>query len=199
MLDLILASGNQHKASEFSLLFDKSIILVKAADKKIEVEESGESYTENAFIKAEAYYNEYKLPVISDDSGLTVDALPDELGIFSARFGGPSLTDQDRAKLLLAKLAGRPKSERTAFFTCMICIYLSPEQVYFFEGRLDGYIGTELKGEAGFGYDPVFLPKGRGESVTLAMIPEWKMINSHRALACHGAQKFFRESNCQTV
>ena len=197
MLDLLLASGNAHKAKELSVLLDKNLFSITAATEKLEVEEDGETYTENAFLKADSYFEKFKVPVISDDSGLTVDALPGEMGIHSARFGGEGLTNNDRVELLLEKLKDVEDELRSAYFTCVLSVYLSPEQVFFFEGRLDGFIGREMCGTDGFGYDPVFKPRGR-EGATLAMIPEWKQINSHRALACHAAQKFFKERVCQT-
>ncbi|MFA6236981.1 MAG: non-canonical purine NTP pyrophosphatase [Bacteriovorax sp.] len=188
-MELILASSNLHKAEEFSELFDPKIITIKAAPHKIEVEENGLSYFENALLKAQAYYNKFKVPVIADDSGLNVSALPDELGIASARFGGTGLKDKDRALLLLDKMAG--KNEREASFTCVLCCYLNEKEIFYFEGRLYGTIGYTYRGDGGFGYDPVFIPtEGEGD-LTVAELTEWKSKFSHRALAVGFAQKFF--------
>jgi XTP/dITP diphosphohydrolase len=188
-MELILASGNAHKALEFSELFDSSVIKVSAAPAKLEVDETGTSYFENALIKAKAYYEEFKKPVLADDSGLTVAAIPDELGIYSARFGGAGLTDRDRAELLLKKLAG--ETNRDAFFTCVLCFYLNEKEIFYFEGRLQGVIGYSYRGETGFGYDPVFIPVGAEGEQTVAELGYWKNKNSHRALAVALAQKFF--------
>ena len=189
MIDLILASGNAHKAEEFAELFSPKIITVKAAPEKLEVAETGESYFENALIKAQAYYEKFKRPVLADDSGLTVEGLPGELGIFSARFGGEGLTDKGRALLLLKKLS----INRSAYFTCVLCFYLSPKEIFYFEGRMRGKIANEYRGETGFGYDPVFIPDDHAGEQTIAELAEWKNKNSHRAVAAQLAQKFFSQ------
>lgn len=191
MIELILASSNAHKAQEFSELFDPRIVTVKPAPKKLEVVEDGESYFANALLKAKAYYDEFKTPVIADDSGLTVESLPGELGIHSARFGGDGLTDKDRAELLLSKMLG--KNNRGAFFTCVLCVYLNEKEVFYFEGRMSGVIAHSYRGDGGFGYDPVFIPLDAGGDLTVAELGEWKNKNSHRALAVLFAQKFFTQ------
>ena len=191
MIELILASSNAHKALEFSELFDSKIIVVKPASQKIEVIEDGTSYFENALLKAEAYYKIFKTPVLSDDSGLNVLALPNELGIHSARFGGEGLSDSQRAELLLKKMEGI--SQREASFTCVLCVYLNEKEIFYFEGRMSGTIGFSYQGDGGFGYDPVFIPTdGEGE-FTVAELGDWKNKNSHRALAVLLAQKFFSQ------
>lgn len=192
-MKVLLASGNAHKAEEFAELFDSEIIQVQAASEKIDVIEDGETFFANARKKAEAYFKKYNKPVMADDSGLVVEALPDELGLYSARFGGEGLTDKQRAELLLEKMKG--VEVRSAYFICVLCFYLSAEEVYFFEGRMDGVIGDEYKGEFGFGYDPVFIPVHHDGYDTLAMIPKWKKENSHRSQACVAAQSFFNRQN----
>ena len=183
----ILASGNAHKSEEFNELFDIDFLGVKAAPEKIEVEENGRTFSENALIKAEAYYKKYKKPVLSDDSGLVVSALPGELGIHSARFGGDNLDDTGRTALLLSKLEGQ--DNREAYFVCVLCFYLNPGEIFFFEGRCQGSISSGVKGDKGFGYDPVFVPEGR--ELSFAEDSEWKQLNSHRAKAVSQAQNFF--------
>lgn len=192
MKEFILASGNVHKAQEFEELFDKNILKISAAKIKLEVEENGTTYQQNALIKASTYYQKFKTPVMSDDSGLFVEALPSLLGIYSARFGGPGLEDKDRALLLLEKMKGIPVEKRNAYFTCVLCFYLSPNEIYFFEGRMAGAIANNYCGEYGFGYDPVFIPKELGEDKTVAQAPEWKKLNCHRSHACAHAIKFFK-------
>ncbi len=188
MHKFILASGNTHKALEFNELFDANIIEISSAPQKISVVEDGETFQENALKKAQAYFEEFRLPVMSDDSGLCVEALPDQLGIHSARFGGDGLNDEDRARLLLKKLD--TQENRSAYFVCVLCFYISPKEIYLFEGRMNGNISTAYIGEDGFGYDPVFIPE-RLEGRTVAQEPEWKSKNSHRYKACQEAQKFF--------
>lgn len=189
MIELILASSNAHKAEEFSELFDPKLITVKAAPSKIEVVEDGETYFENALLKAKAYYDKFKVPVIADDSGINVAALPNELGLHSARFGGDGLTDRDRAELLLKKLDG--VANRDAYFSCVLCVYFNEKEIFYFEGRMGGVVGYTYRGSTGFGYDPVFIPTEKmEEGLTVAELHEWKQKNSHRAVAVGLAQKF---------
>lgn len=192
-LEITLASGNAHKAEEFASLFPGNVLSIVAASEKIEVIEDGATYRENALKKAMGYYEKFKCPVMSDDSGLDVEALPGELGIHTARFGGDNLSSQERNALLLKKLEGKEGEERRAQFVCVLCFYLSPEEIFFFEGRLKGEISLEQQGEEGFGYDPVFFPEKAPEGKTLAEVPDWKGLNSHRSLACQAALKFFAE------
>lgn len=199
-LELILASGNSHKAEEFAELFDSNVVSVSAAPEKVEVIEDGESYAENALKKAQGYFEKFKKPVMADDSGLNVEALPDDLGIFSARFGGEGLSDRERAELLLEKMQDISREKRLAYFTCYLCFYLSSDEVYFFEGRLKGRIAEEYKGDQGFGYDPIFIPEGlerHHDTSTLAQVPDWKSSHSHRASAVSQAERFFKERNGQ--
>ena len=194
MIELILASGNAHKAEEFNDLFDPKLISVKAAPEKIDVVEDGTSYFENALLKARAYYEKFKVPVIADDSGLSVAALPEELGIHSARFGGDGLKDRDRAELLLKKMDG--VSTREAFFSCVLCVYFNEKEIFYFEGRMAGMIAYSYRGSTGFGYDPVFIPTEKSEEgLTVAELHEWKQKNSHRAIAVGFAQKFLGQRN----
>lgn len=193
-MELILASSNAHKAEEFAELFDPKLITVKAAPEKIEVVEDGATYFENALLKARAYYDKFKVPVIADDSGLNVAALPNELGLHSARFGGPGLSDRDRAELLLKRMDGI--SDRQAYFSCVLCVYFGEKEIFYFEGRMNGSIGYSYRGSTGFGYDPVFIPSDKAEEgLTVAELHEWKQKNSHRAVAVGFAQRFLGQRN----
>lgn len=193
--EFILATGNAHKRDEFAVLFDQDVLRISSPDKKIEVEESGDTYVANALLKAEAYYLEFKKPVLSDDSGLTVEALPNELGVQSARFGGVGLNDRARAELLLKKLElFKAEHERKAYFTCVLCFYFSPEEIYFFEGRFHGVIARNYS-ELGddFGYDPVFIPEAKlDEGRAVSELKEWKNSHSHRAIASKYAESFLK-------
>lgn len=192
MTSFLLASGNAHKAEEFKELFH-GILTIHPAPKTLEVEETGKTYTENAFLKAKAYYDTYHTPALADDSGLNIEALPDILGVQSARFA-PELTSYgDKCKKVIELL--QPKDNRSAYFVCVLCFYISPDEVYFFEGRVHGLIGFELKGEQGFGYDPIFIPERKEQDgKSLAELPEWKNEFSHRAKASQSALHFFKES-----
>ncbi|WPU65193.1 RdgB/HAM1 family non-canonical purine NTP pyrophosphatase [Peredibacter starrii] len=192
MTSFILASGNAHKAEEFRDLFS-GVLTVTAAPKTLEVDETGKTYTENAFLKAKAYFETYGVPALADDSGLNIESLPDILGVQSARFA-PELPNYADKGLKVIELL-KDKDNRRAYFVCVLCFYLSPDEVYFFEGRVHGEIGFELKGDQGFGYDPIFIPERReNDGLTLAQLPEWKNEFSHRAKASQAALQFFKES-----
>ena len=188
--ELTLASGNSHKAQEFSDLFDENIIRVVSAPQALDVEETGTSFQENALLKAEKYFQVLQKPTLADDSGLEIPALPEEMGIRSARFGPEGLSDRERAQLLLEKLEGK---DRQGLFVCFLCFYLSPREIFFFEGRMEGSVSLDYRGEEGFGYDPVFIPTYGEGGKTLAEIPHWKRQHSHRAKAAKLAQGFFKE------
>ena len=188
-MDILIASGNSHKVKEFKELLDEKIFNIISPSQKIFVDETGDSFLENSRLKAEAYYKKFKQPVFSDDSGLVVEKFPDELGVRSARFGGEGLSDKERSALLLKKLEGVSKNERKAYFVCVLCFYLNPGEIFFFEGQLKGSIALEAHGEDGFGYDPVFIPEKLNS--TLAMNTAWKNKYSHRAKACQRASEFF--------
>jgi XTP/dITP diphosphohydrolase len=189
MVEFILASGNAHKAEEFAELFAGKI-KVSAAPRGLSPDETGDTYTKNALIKARAYYEEFGVPALADDSGLTVEFLPDILGVQSARFYPESSDYRVKCAEVLRLLKGVDK--RAAYFTCVICCYLNPEEVYFFEGRVHGVIGEEYRGEKGFGYDPIFMPtRSENDLKTMAELAEWKNIHSHRAKAAAAALAFF--------
>ena len=183
-----LASTNAHKVEEIEQLVSKDLLQLEIPEQKLEVVEDGADFHENALIKAKAYFEHFKKSSLADDSGIVVDALPDELGIHSARFGGVDLGTEDKNALLLKKL--EKVSSRSAYYVCVLCLYLSPDEIYFFEGRLHGEIATSTSGDGGFGYDPLFIPTGQSES--LANLEDWKAKNSHRAKACKQMEKFLQ-------
>ncbi len=193
--NFFLATTNEHKRLEFQELFDKDLVELKTPSQKLEVLEDGDSFQDNAYKKAKAYYDLLKQPVLSDDSGITVEKLPGELGIHSARFGGDGLNDESRAKLLLEKMKLFANVEdRKAYFTAVLCFYFSPEEVYFFEGRFHGFLANEysLKGDR-FGYDPIFIPDDFiSKGVVVSELKEYKMLHSHRAQALKFAQNFLK-------
>jgi XTP/dITP diphosphohydrolase len=190
----LLASGNAHKAEEFKELFNGTLN-VSPAPKTLEVDETGKTFVENALLKAKAYYETYKTPALADDSGLVVEALPDILGVESARFA-PELPSYEKKCLKLMELLNNNQlKNRKAYFVCVLCFFINPDEIYFFEGRVIGEIGHELKGEKGFGYDPIFIPERReNDGKSMAELPEWKNVFSHRAKASHAALEFFKET-----
>ncbi len=196
MLSFILATGNLHKAEEFKELF-QGTIHIRPAPKTLEVDESGKTFFENAYLKSKTYFETYGAPALADDSGLVVNALPDQLGVLSARFAPELKEYSEKCKRLIELLEGR--EDRSAHFVCVLCFYLGPEEVYFFEGRVQGMIGTGLRGEYGFGYDPIFIPERKEQDgKSLAELPEWKNMFSHRAKASLDAIQFFKDSMDKT-
>lgn len=189
-MEFLLASANAHKAEELNKIFAQSKIDITPASKKLEVIEDGTTFQENAFKKAQAYFEEFKTPTLADDSGLVVPARTDILGVHSARYA-PQFDDyKDKNNYLLEELKDLKGDDRAAYFVCYFCFYISPVEVYYFEGRVHGKIADSASGTEGFGYDPVFLPDGQNGKA-MAEVLEWKMSNSHRAKAAFAAIKFF--------
>lgn len=180
---ILLASSNPGKATEINTIFSNLGISasIQPAEKKLEVDECGTTFKENAFIKAKAYFDQFKSYALADDSGLVVPALPDILGVHSARFA-PELQNYDKKCEKLIKLLNQNiENDRNAYFVCVLCLYLSHDEIFFFEGRIEGEIGQELRGHEGFGYDPIFIPNQFvEEGKTLAQLGDWKQENSHR-------------------
>jgi XTP/dITP diphosphohydrolase len=191
VLEFLLASGNAHKAEEFAALFAGKI-RVLPAPRGVEIDETGSTYADNALLKARGYYEAFKQPALADDSGLIIDALPDILGVQSARFLPEVPSYADKCAELLRRLENVSAEARTAHFTCVLCFYLSPTEVFMFEGRVHGRIGRALRGDKGFGYDPIFVPdRAENDGLSLAELPEWKNAHSHRAKASQNALTYF--------
>lgn len=179
---MILASSNPHKLREFREILeplDCEIVSLSEAGIDADPEENGATFLENSAIKARAIYKIAKCAVIADDSGLEVDALGGEPGVYSARYGG-TRDDKAHNKLVLSKLEGVPDEKRTARFVCAIT-YIDDEGVESqFAGRFEGRIGYEELGENGFGYDPIFMV---GDISSAQMTPDQKNAVSHRGKA----------------
>ena len=190
MPQLLLATNNQGKVAEFRQLLEGcGWELVTPADIGLDlhVDETGQSYAENAIIKAEAYAKASGLVTLADDSGLEVDALGGRPGPLSARYAGRDRTDEERVQALLQELAGISDEERSARFRCVIAIAEPHGRVELVEGTVEGRIAHEPRGENGFGYDPVFLLPERG--LTAAELPPGeKNAVSHRGAATQEAR-----------
>ena len=190
MPKLLLASANRGKIREYrSLLENLGYEIVTLADEGITTipVESGDSYEQNATLKATTCAQSAGFTAVADDSGLEVDALNGEPGVYSARFAGKGATDADRVRTLLARLKGVPWEKRSAHFKCVIAIATPKGVVTLCSGECHGVISLEPRGESGFGYDPVFyLPE---MDKTMAELPmETKNEISHRARACQKAR-----------
>ena len=173
---LVLASGNAGKLREYrDLLADADVELI-AFD--TDIDEVGETYQDNAALKAEAGLAKSGLPSLGDDSGVELEALGGFPGIRSARLGP---TQKERTAELLSRLEGIPRPWK-ARFICVIALAAPGRDTQFFEGECRGEIVPEWRGEAGFGYDPIFLVPGTGKTFG-EMPPEEKRKYSHRAAA----------------
>lgn len=198
MQSLIVATGNAHKVEEFDLLlkgcgFD--VCSAKVCGGMPDVVEDGDSFAANARIKALALraMAPPEAWIVSDDSGLEVDALGGQPGIYSARYAGEGASDLDNLEKLLGELANQPEAMRSARFRCVLCLIDPKGNEHFFEGACEGAIAKEAVGSEGFGYDPVFVPAGYTESFAeLGEATKSKL--SHRALAVEQLRRFRLES-----
>lgn len=192
MEKIVIGSSNQHKIKEIKAFFADLEFEFEALDQNLElaeVVEDGDSYKENALKKARQRSEELNEIVIADDSGLSVEYLDGAPGIYSARFGGADLTDQEKYLKVLKLLEGQPEEKRKAAFVSVIALVDPFEKIEITaEGRCEGIIADKAKGENGFGYDPIFyLPK---YNKTMAQI-EQKEKNkiSHRGRALKKMKK----------
>jgi XTP/dITP diphosphohydrolase len=161
MEKLLIASGNSHKILEIKEIFSGcSVEIISTKDLEHPVSEpieSGETFKANAQIKANAYTEVFDGWILADDSGICVDELDGEPGIFSARYSGLDATDEDNREKLKIELGKIGKEKSAAYFVCSIClIHPDREKVDFFESKWHGEILTSEKGAKGFGYDPMF-------------------------------------------
>jgi len=195
MRKLLLATSNPGKIREYCALLDGlGYRITTLAEEKITkvITESGNSYEQNARLKAVTYAKLSRLLTVADDSGLEVDALDGEPGIKSARFAGRAATDADRVTFLLARLDGVPWERRTARFKCLIAIATPDGQCQTCCGECPGVIALEPKGRNGFGYDPVFFLPEKGN--TMAELPlATKNQISHRARASQKARQVLQQ------
>ncbi len=183
---MVLASNNSGKAKELlAMLAPLGIeVLPQSHFNVSDIEETGLTFIENAIIKARHASEISGLPALADDSGLEVDALNGEPGIYSARYSGDGATDEKNNQRLLQELKDIPSEERTARFQCVMALVKHPHDPtpIICQGTWEGSILTAPQGENGFGYDPLFWVSQRGLS-SAQLSPELKNLISHRALA----------------
>jgi XTP/dITP diphosphohydrolase len=195
MPKLLLATYNPGKAREYRILLDGlGYEITTPAEQGIAeaIAESGNSYEQNARLKAIAYAKLSQLTALADDSGLEVDALNGEPGTKSARFAGKAATDADKVSLLLARLSGVPWERRTAQFRCVIAIATPKGQCQICSGECPGIIALEPRGENGFGYDPIFFLPELGKTMA-ELPPAIKNQISHRARASQRARQILQQ------
>jgi len=194
---LVVATRNAGKLREFRRLLaglDAGIVGLDEVGVVGDVEETGKTLAENARLKAEGYARLCGELVLADDSGLEVDALGGAPGVQSARYGGPGLSDRERARLLLDEMRGVPQSRRSARFRAVLSIAEEgavPEPTMV-EGVLEGVIARQPLGDRGFGYDPVFWVPDKGRTVA-QLSPEEKDEISHRGRAARLAMPILRD------
>ncbi len=178
---LVFATNNNHKMKEVKQLLPESIevLSLKDIDCEDDIPETGNTVTDNAFIKARYIYEKFGMNCFADDTGLEVDALGGRPGVYSARFAGPACRSEDNIKKLLTELKGI--DNRKANFRTSICLMIDGVATYF-EGKVDGVITNDESGEKGFGYDPIFLPNGHDKTFAQMTDAEKNAI-SHRGVA----------------
>ena len=197
-MKLVLASNNAHKLQELRAILSTlgmEVVSQREAGVFVEPDENGATFEENSYIKAKTVMDACGLPTVADDSGLMVDALGGEPGVFSARYGGNACqSDRDRLEYLLRKMEGVPDKKRTAHFVSVITMLTPDGKKVVARGECPGRILREAHGENGFGYDPVFyVPE---EGCTFAQLaPERKNQISHRARALEAFVRQIREVN----
>ena len=191
-MKIVLASKNPHKLVEINRITEKfgfELILQSELGVDLDVEETGTTFEENSLIKAEAVMKATGMPALADDSGICVDALNGEPGVYSARYGfDESLDDWGRLQLLLKNTENVPDGQRQAKFVCVITMVTPDGQTIQARGEIHGELLREPVGQNGFGYDPIFYYPPAGMT-TAEMSSEAKNEVSHRA----NALKIFNE------
>lgn len=191
-VSILLATRNRHKTREIQTMLGEGVIVTDAtqAPELPEIEETGVTFEENSKLKAEGISRHVSGIVLADDSGLEVDALGKEPGVYSARYallGMPQGTELDsideaNTALVLEKMAGVPHELRTARFRCVLAVAENGATLAVFDGTIEGILAAEVKGEGGFGYDPIFMPLGYQETFG-ELSAEVKHTMSHRSRA----------------
>ncbi len=187
-MELVFVTANNHKAAEVQKVVNSRIKILSLKDINCfdDIEETGNTFHENALIKTRHVFNKFRLNCFADDSGLEVEALNGAPGVFSARYSGEPKNDANNIVKLLQNLKNH--SNRNACFKTVIALVINGEE-FTFEGKINGTISTEILGKNGFGYDPVFIPQGY--TTTFAqMTSEEKNSISHRALAVQKLNAF---------
>lgn len=182
---IIFATGNQDKMKEIRMILENLGIPVssmKEAGIDVDIVEDGTTFEENAMIKAEAIAKLTDAIVLADDSGLEIDYLNKEPGIYSARYAGTDTSYEIKNNLLLQRLEGVPDEKRTARFVCAIAAVFPDGSKETVRGTIEGRVGYEIAGEHGFGYDPIFYLPEYG-CTTAELDPEKKNELSHRGKA----------------
>ena len=189
-IDVVIATRNTGKMNEMrKMLFNTSFSAFSLDEVSVleEVEEAGTSFEENAMLKAKTYGKLSGKLTIADDSGIEVDALGGAPGIYSARYGGDGKDDQDRNKLLLENVEGIPEHQLTARFRCVVALWNPIDNtIVTFDGKIEGKITRNVRGENGFGYDPLFFFPEKNKTLAELTLIEKERV-SHRGEAMRKA------------
>lgn len=191
---LIIASNNAGKLREFKKLlepFGFEVQSMREAGFTGEIVEDGETFEENAHIKARAIFEQMKVPTIADDSGLVIDFLNGAPGVYSARYAGEGASDEERCQKVLEEMHGVPRELREARFVCSIYFIYDEDDEYSVNGTVEGYIGDEPIGSNGFGYDPIFMLDDDESMATIGEDEKNKI--SHRAKAFEKLAEILKE------
>ena len=191
-MELIFATHNNNKVKEVTKMLPSYLSMKSLTDINFfdEIEETGTTFEENAQLKAKTIFDKTGKNIFADDSGLVIEALNGAPGVYSARYAGTG-KDEDNIAKALKELEG--KTNRKAYFISIFCLILDGKE-YFFEGRVNGTIATEIMGKNGFGYDPIFIPDGFSKSFA-QMSPEEKNAISHRGKAVEKLNDFLTNLN----
>ena len=185
MAKIIFATGNEHKMTEIREILaglKAEILSMKDAGITADIVEDGSTFEENAVIKAKAVAKEVDAIVLADDSGLEIDYLNKEPGVYSARYMGEDTSYEIKNQALLDRLKGVPKEKRTARFVCAIAAVFPHGEVIVKRGTIEGYIGDKPAGKNGFGYDQIFYVE-EFQCSTAELTMEQKNALSHRGNA----------------
>jgi len=195
-MKILLATQNLGKYKEIKRMLEPLSVEVILPQEKLDVEEKGNSFMENAYIKAMAYFEKYRIPTLADDSGLVVPSLGGYPGVFSSRFysidwGGREevQTSEDKANIRKLLRLMRDVSDRRAYFKAVLCLVLEEGLNIFSEGTCEGEIAHSSRGSEGFGYDPIFKPKFY-EKTMAELSPQEKDLISHRGKALRKLKEF---------
>lgn len=192
---IVFATGNQGKMKEIQMIMEDlniPVISMKEAGITAEITEDGQTFEENAVIKAKAVRKLAGGIVLADDSGLEIDFLGGEPGIYSARYMGEDTSYNIKNNAILQRMEGVPKEKRTARFVCVIAAALPDGSVMTSRGVMEGYIGYEIAGKNGFGYDPIFWLEECG-CTSAEVTPEQKNELSHRGKALREMKEKLRQ------
>ena len=191
-MELVFATNNKNKILEIKNLIQKNIKLLSLSDIgfKGEIIEDGNSLHENSLIKAKFIRSKYGINCFADDTGLEVHSLNNEPGIYSSRYAGYPINTNDNIKKLINNL--ERFSNKSARFRTVISLIIN-ENIYSFEGVVNGNIIKEIKGKKGFGYDPIFIPNGYNKTFAELSLKEKNLI-SHRSIAVNKMIRFLEKN-----